>query len=69
MTEDTLTRNQVKLILEHRLLELEHRIRALSGNDRKYASDKNHLKSLYNLNLRLAKNHNLLDNDDTRVYL
>ncbi len=69
MMEDTLTRNQVKLMLEHRLLELEQKIRALSGNDRKFASDKNHLKSLYNLNLKLAKNHNLLDNNDTRVYL
>ena len=45
MMEDTLTKNQVKLMLEHRLLELEQKIRALSGNDRKFASDKNHLKS------------------------
>ena len=48
MMEDTLTKNQVKLMLEHRLLELEQKIRALGGIDRKFASDKNHLKSLYN---------------------
>ena len=69
MMEDTLTRNQVKLILEHRLLELDERIRRLNSNDRKYYSEKMHLKSLFNLNLRLAKNHNLLDPEDTRVYL
>ena len=67
--EDTLTRHQVKLILEHRLLELEERIRRLNSNNRKYHSEKMHLKSLFNLNLRLAKNHNLLDPEDTRVYL
>jgi len=67
--EDTLTRNQVKLMIEHRLLELEERVRRLNSNDRKYFAEKNHLKSLYNLNLRLAKEGNLLDENDTRVYL
>jgi hypothetical protein len=56
-------------MLEDRLMDLARRISALNGNDRRYSSEKNHLKSLYNLNLRLAKEGNLLDADDERMYI
>jgi hypothetical protein len=69
MQEDTLTRKQVKIMLEDRLMDLARRISALNGNDRRYSSEKNHLKSLYNLNLRLAKEGGLLDADDERMYI
>ena len=58
----------LKIRFEERLLELDSRIQALKGTDKRYSLDMKNLKDTYNINLKLARQGGLLDEDDHRLF-
>ena len=67
-TYEPIPKDILKIWFEERLLELDARIQALKGTDKRYSLDMKNLKDTYNINLKLARQGGLLDDDDHRLY-